>query len=192
MRCGNGPAACACVVEGNDGIAVTGDGTPETPYLVGLGEALATSLDVVDTATVDLALTGDGTSGNPFELTADVNDGTVVPESNGTLDIVGAQVNAPIVYSAGTREFSVALSADDGNSLAMGTDNGLYAADSGWVAATVTGVVGGGQYIVDITGGPTGAGAQALVGLTFIDDETDIAAIPKAGGGDYLLIGKTP
>jgi hypothetical protein len=167
VRCGSGSAdACTCAVQAGTGVSVTGDGSVGNPYVVALAEAIATALNVSDTATVNLTKTGDGSPGNPYVISAAVIDGTVIPQTNGTLDIVGAKVVDPIRYAAGPRTFSLAISADEGNALAIGTDDGLYSGTEGgavapsrWQGVTVASVVDEWGFTVDFDGGASGVEA---------------------------------
>lgn len=75
-RCACGNAACSCIIKAvpNGGIVVTGSGSPERPYEIsasGGGNPLD-GLAVVDSATVDLTLTGAGTIQDKKLLRADV------------------------------------------------------------------------------------------------------------------------
>ena len=124
-RCRDGDG-CPCVVTGEDPIEVTGEGSADVPYVVGLADAVATSLEVVDSGTINLALTGTGAPGTPYSLTGEVIDGTVTPAANPTLDLVGAKVIDPLSYDTGTREIGLGISDDAGNAVALGTDGKLF------------------------------------------------------------------
>jgi hypothetical protein len=67
--CGGG--ACSCLIQGGDGIIVSGAGTRQNPYLVRMDNpGLSESLRVQDTETVNLTLLGQGTPVDPFILSA--------------------------------------------------------------------------------------------------------------------------
>lgn len=67
--CGEG--VCSCLIQGGDGIVVTGSGTKANPYKVTRDNpGLADSLRVNDTDTVNMSLFGSGTVGDPFVLSA--------------------------------------------------------------------------------------------------------------------------
>jgi hypothetical protein len=52
---------CNCLVQGENGIAVSGAGTQASPYKVSLVGGLGDALVVVDTPTVNFTLNGGGT-----------------------------------------------------------------------------------------------------------------------------------
>jgi hypothetical protein len=71
-RCGCPDYDCHCVVEGTGEVTVIGTGDTDNPYEFLLNAAIA--LEIVDTPSVDLTLTGSGIAADPFVLsgTADV------------------------------------------------------------------------------------------------------------------------
>jgi len=69
--CGGG-ATCSCVVQGEGNIRVDGAGTSASPYVISSTGDYSANFTVQDTDTVDLSLTGDGSSSEPFQLRADV------------------------------------------------------------------------------------------------------------------------
>lgn len=87
-KCGCAGSTCACKVAGSGGISVTGTGTAQDPYVIGLGEIdIDGFVEVDDTPTVALTLVGDGTSSDPLVLTANVTPGATVfttPTTSGT------------------------------------------------------------------------------------------------------------
>lgn len=164
-RCG-GTNTCACAVQAGDGIDVTGEGTAAAPYTIAAEDRAATALGVSDTDTVTLALTGTGTAGDPYEITGDVPDGAVTPAAAPTLDLVGAKAGDGLRYDTGTRVTSVAISADAGNTLALGGDAGLFVGGS-------AAVIDAGDLISADAGNVLVAGGDALL----------YVPTPPAGGG---------
>jgi hypothetical protein len=69
-RCACGNSTCSCVVKGGDGIIVTGNGTSTRPFLVAQesGGQLKNLIQVTDTPTLDLVISGDGTVGNKLDI----------------------------------------------------------------------------------------------------------------------------
>lgn len=63
---------CNCLVKGGEGIAVSGSGTPESPYTVELLGGVSDALQVQDSPTVNFTLNGGGTPANPYVLSAAV------------------------------------------------------------------------------------------------------------------------
>lgn len=185
--CGGGTSGCGCAVQGDDGVDVTGDGSAANPYVIALAGAIATVLNVGDTATVNLTRTGDGSAGNPYVITAAVIDGTVTPATNPTLDIVGAKVTAPLEYAAGPREIGLKISADPGNNLSTGTDDGLHAA----AVATIPDLISGDADNQLVQGSddalfvppPGGGGAWLLAEITVVPTEGAFSLTGDIPGG---------
>lgn len=67
-RCGCTGTTCSCKIIGEGGILVRGAGTVTNPYVISGGTALV----VNDTDSVNLTLLGNGSSTDPFILSADV------------------------------------------------------------------------------------------------------------------------
>ena len=64
-RCACGTGVCSCIVKGapNGGVTVVGNGSASRPYLLSVpGGNPLLNLDVVDTPTLDLTITGSGTA----------------------------------------------------------------------------------------------------------------------------------
>src|SRR4051794_15515180 len=79
-RCGCASNVCTCTITGGAGVQVSGTGTPTDPYVLA---AQPTVLKVADSTSVDLTLTGNGSSAAPYVLRADLatspNPGGNVP-----------------------------------------------------------------------------------------------------------------
>jgi hypothetical protein len=71
-RCG-GNGGCTCLILPGHGAAVSGSGTYGDPYII-TNEAGGV-LTVLDTATLDLSLSGDGSTLTPYALSGDVHMG---------------------------------------------------------------------------------------------------------------------
>jgi len=69
-RCDCSGSTCQCLVTAGEGVAVTGSGNPNNPYVITATATLAGSLQVRDTATVDMSAVGAGTPVDPFVLSA--------------------------------------------------------------------------------------------------------------------------
>lgn len=69
---GCGGSNCACKIVGGDGVRVSGSGNFNNPYII---DAYPMSITVVDTSTVNLTLTGSGTSTDPYVLSGDMTAG---------------------------------------------------------------------------------------------------------------------
>lgn len=68
-RCGCATPDCGCTLTAGDGIVVTGQGSAENPFVVSANEGL-TKMRAESTTTIQLTMTGIGTSANPYVLTA--------------------------------------------------------------------------------------------------------------------------
>lgn len=67
--CGN--SGCSCIIDAGAGVAVTGSGTPTDPYVIASTVTdLSGFLQVIDTESVNLQLTGTGTLEDPLQLRA--------------------------------------------------------------------------------------------------------------------------
>ncbi|MFJ1607054.1 hypothetical protein ACIOHS_27330 [Streptomyces sp. NPDC088253] len=159
--------------------------------------AAPTALQEVDTATVDLSLTGTGTAGDPFQVSADVildptppQGGTnLLQEGPGGLFVECADVRTCFsagdgaAYDPATGEISARLSADAGNAVSFGADGGLYAPTGGGGGGTV--VTAGDTTTADnsVTGTGT-AGDPYVVTTNVIVDP-----VPPAGGSNLLQAG---
>lgn len=67
-KCGCAGQTCSCVITAGRNVQVTGTGSSSNPFVV---SATGTALEVADTDTIDLSLTGEGTAVSPLVLTAD-------------------------------------------------------------------------------------------------------------------------
>ncbi|MDQ1018966.1 hypothetical protein [Streptomyces afghaniensis] len=68
-----GATGCKCAVTAGPGIKIDGNGSPTSPYVVSSDTApTPTALEVTDTPTVDLTLTGTGAAGDPYDVSAAV------------------------------------------------------------------------------------------------------------------------
>ena len=83
-RCGCGSSLCACVIQaGDDSTRVEGTGSATNPYKI---YATFAELTVADSSTIDMTITGDGSEGAPYVLSATVKTTMVsqVFTANGT------------------------------------------------------------------------------------------------------------
>lgn len=91
--------------------------------------------EVMDTNSIDLTLTGAGTLGDPYVISAVLN---LDPAGLGTIGGAGLLISCDdvrsclsggsgISFDAGTGIISAAISADSGNTIGFGGDGGLYA-----------------------------------------------------------------
>lgn len=64
-RCGCASSSCSCLITGSGGVVVTGSGSAENPYVIN-----GSNFGVTDSPTIDMTLSGDGTLGNPYRISA--------------------------------------------------------------------------------------------------------------------------
>ena len=86
-RCGCTSTTCACSVRGGAGVVVQGVGTLSRPYVISINAGQITG---DDTPSVDMRLTGSGTSPDPYHISAvatvkldDLTDVTSPTAANG-------------------------------------------------------------------------------------------------------------
>ncbi|MEU4406190.1 hypothetical protein AB0F88_16840 [Streptosporangium sp. NPDC023963] len=160
------------------------------------GGAGGTALAVTDTPTVDLGLTGDGSAGDPYTVTADVildpappGGGTnLLKESPDGLFVECADVRTCLsagdgaAYDPATGVITARLSGDAGNQVEIGGDGGLFvpAGGAGGTALAVTDT-----DTVDL--GLTGTGAVGDPYTVTADVVLDPA--PPGGGANLLKEG---
>lgn len=72
--CGCAGSSCSCKIVGGAGITVEGNGTIGSPYtIIAQSQAITGLIDVDSTSTVDLTITGQGTTPDPYLIQANVN-----------------------------------------------------------------------------------------------------------------------
>lgn len=74
-KCGCGGGTCSCIITAGRGTQVKGNGTLTNPYVI---ESDTMVLNVTDTATINLTLSGSGLAADPYVVKADFV-GTLMP-----------------------------------------------------------------------------------------------------------------
>ncbi|MEU1852935.1 hypothetical protein ABZ499_27630 [Streptomyces sp. NPDC019990] len=152
---------------------------------------------MTDSATVDLTLSGTGTAADPYDIAADVildpappGGGTnLLQEGPDGLFVECADVRTCFsagdgaAYDPATGEITARLSADAGNTVAFGSDGGLYSAGGGGGAPSV--VTAGDTPTANNTVTGTGAAADPYVVTT----DVILDPAPPAGGSNLLHAG---
>ncbi|MFH8577119.1 hypothetical protein [Streptomyces zaomyceticus] len=185
-----GVPRCSCSVIAGPGVTVDGNGSAAAPYTISAA-SVPTSLQAGDTATVDNTVSGTGVAGDPYVITSDVildpappGGGTNLLESGPDgLYVECADVRTcftagdGIAYDPATGVIAAQLSTDAGNTVAFGTDGGLYVppgsgttvqgGDTPTATSTVTGTgAAGDPYVVStdvvLDPAPPGGGANLL------------------------------
>lgn len=154
-RCRCAEGSCGCVIHPGPNTTVTGTGSSRDPYVISSTTA-ATALDVADTATVDLSLTGLGTVASPWLLTAEMTQAGALIGFTDTTDIdmevtgTGSQAD-PLSISA-----SIPLI-----ELTGGVSGDVLTNDGTGVYRPVAPAAGGGIASVVVDFGITGDGTAA-------------------------------
>ncbi len=143
-------------------MSITGSGTSGDPFVISGSVKLDPSVDnvlaatangliltcdtirdcaggivtILDTSTVNLTLTGDGSSGNPYVISAavklSVTAGNLITADGTGIYLSCAQVRTCLSagdglnYDSATGIFEVQISTDPGNTTVIGTDGGVY------------------------------------------------------------------
>ncbi|WP_030236770.1 hypothetical protein [Streptomyces sp. NRRL S-350] len=156
-----------------------------------------TIVQILDTSSVDMAITGTGAAGDPYVIKSDVRlDPT--PPGGGTnliklnsdgLYLECAQVRTCISegpgidYDPATGVIKAQISTDAGNTTVIGTDGGLYTPASGGGGSTV--VTAGDTPTVDntVTGAGTAASPYVVSSVVKLDPA------PPGGGTNLIKAG---
>lgn len=102
---GCGGTSCSCAIEVGPGLVITGSGGLDNPFVIGLAGTIEDALEVEDTPTVNLQLTGSGSPIDPYRISAyatmsvgdlsDVADPEGGPSAGDTIVWVTAGVPTP-------------------------------------------------------------------------------------------------
>lgn len=102
---GCGGTSCSCSLEAGEGLALSGSGTLDNPWIIELAGGIEDSLVVTDSTTIDFTLAGGGSPADPYRLSAnaklrvadlsDVIDPEGAPSTGDTLVWVTAGVATP-------------------------------------------------------------------------------------------------
>ncbi|MEC3994990.1 hypothetical protein VSR01_16215 [Actinacidiphila sp. DG2A-62] len=144
-----------------------------------------TALAVTDSSTVDLTLSGTGTTADPYDVTAAVKLDPAPP--GGGTNLLSASANGlhlecddvrgcfsatgPATYDPATGTFGVEFSADAGNATTIGTDGGIFTP-----AGAATALQAGDTNTVDTTVSGAGTAASPFVVMA------DVIVAPGANG----------
>jgi len=71
-RCRCQSELCVCAVSAGAGISISGSGSPNDPWVISSVASVRGLINVKDTPTLDLTLTGQGTASSPFLLSGNV------------------------------------------------------------------------------------------------------------------------
>ena len=176
-------------------VAVAADGGLFVPPGGGGG---GTVVAVTDSATVDLGLTGDGSAGAPYTVTAEVVLDAAPPGGGANLLKAGADglfvecgdvrtclsAGDGLAYDPATGEFEVEISPQAGNQVAVAADGGLFVPPGAATVETACGLTGDGS-----AGTPLGAAVQAWpypcdvngnAGGVYCDSSGQLRAEPRA------------
>ncbi|MEZ7005828.1 hypothetical protein [Streptomyces sp. AD55] len=167
-------AGCKCVFRAGPGITLDGTGSPGTPVVISADGAEPTELEVTDSDTVDLTLTGSGRPGSAYNVSATVildpappgGGDNLLQTGPGGLFLECEQVRGCLSagdgagYDPDTGIITARPSTDDGNSLSYGTDGGLLVPPAEAAPLTVgCGLQGDGTAAAPVAAFPV-AGSQ--------------------------------
>lgn len=134
-----GSRGCTCTVIAGLGVTVDGNGSPTSPYIISAGSA-STALRVTDTPSVDLTLTGTGTAGAPYDVSAVVRLDPTPPGGGSNL------------ISSGPEGLYVEMATGCGLAGAGTTGDPLTAAVAPWPYPCDISTAGSGIYCDPATG----------------------------------------
>ncbi|MFF0092671.1 hypothetical protein ACFYSF_22295 [Streptomyces canus] len=169
---------------------IGGDGGLYTP-------ATSTAVQATDTPSVDVTVSGTGTAGDPYDVSAAVRLDPTPPSGGANLIEEGPDglyvecSDVRTCFSAGdgaaydpaTGEISARISADAGNAVVFGTDGGLYAPTGGGGGSTV--VQAGDTPTANNTVTGTGSAADPYI----VSTDVIVDPAPPAGGTNLLQSG---
>lgn len=114
-KCGCAGSTCACKVEGTSPITVTGTGTTQDPYLVGIGDiSVADTITVDDGTSITMSLLGSGTLADPYVISASLDPGATdvsTPTTGGTTTIDSTTLNHVLDFSTTIATHTITLPA---------------------------------------------------------------------------------
>ena len=149
-RCRCQEGSCGCAVYPGDGIAIDGEGTPRDPWVISAIPApvIPYALDVADTASVDMLLTGDGTTA-PWVVSAQA-----------MLDpLIKFDADAFTVTGSGTEADPMQITLADGGSgtnVSFSDTTEVVFTESGTGTAADPLIVSADLPLIDFTGGTPG------------------------------------
>lgn len=130
-RCGCASSQCNCQVVAGDGITVTGNGNTGTPYVVSADPADAVT--VADTNSVNMTMVGNVITSDVIRDPSPTNILQIGPngvgvECEAVQDCVGQAMGNALTYNDAANQYDVQISTDPGNTVVLGTDNGIFSA----------------------------------------------------------------
>ena len=105
-RCGCAGSVCSCFVSGTGNATVTGNGSEADPFVVDVDPAV---IQVADTATLDMHITGAGTPASPYVISGDVLGGSGGISTEAMMDFLGG-VTTPTAGLIGSGMITVTYS----------------------------------------------------------------------------------
>jgi hypothetical protein len=192
-----GAKRCNCAVTAGPGVTVSGNGSRSTPYVITAASS-PTALGVTDSATVDLTLDGSGTAADPYDVHADVivdpappGGGTELLHAGpGGLSLECADVRGCFsavdgaIYDPATGEIGAKISTDAGNTVAFGSDGGLFTPPASGGSTTALAVTDSPTVDLTLTGTGTTADPYDVTATVVLD--------PAPPGGGANLLQATP
>lgn len=181
-RCGCAGASCSCLIVGQGGVTVTGNGGQSSPYTI----ASDINVAVLDTPTVNLTKTGDGSAAAPYTISGDA---TVTLDQLTDVDTAGGATGYVLAKQAdGTYKLVPATTAPAG---ALSIGDGLTGDASSGNKLRLLLAPSSGLIV-----GPTGVAMQGGgVWSTYTPVQSGGTTAPALGNGQaegyYAVTGKT-
>lgn len=178
-RCGCSSSECNCQVVAGDGVTVTGNGNAGTPYVVSADPADAVT--VADTNSVNMTMVGNVITSDVIRDPSATNILQIGPngvgvECEAVQDCVGQAMGNALTYNDAANQYDVQISTDPGNTVVLGTDNGIFSAPG--AIALGCGLETGVGGVIQVNEVPFATLTRRTAGDSF---ENDGVTVPLAG-----------
>lgn len=135
-------SVCTCILQSGENTVIYGSGSVADPYVVETVPTATDAIEVLDTPSVDMTMTGGGTQSDPYVISAAVAAGSVAGGSTATIQVTVTGSN-PALITAILRNVENWTGGSTGHVLTKQA-NGNWAPAPGVTAAPGAVVVGEG------------------------------------------------